>query len=136
MLPDCPPAGESLRPLAYQCSTQKMHADLLQVLAKSSAISSGTRYYGNCSSPVFPCEDIAAGPACPSPSKGVIVVNPQAALACAGSANQKTKWSKSARTRVVPTSVLTKASAMIASTLSDPMPAAFVVKSPIFSTDP
>lgn len=95
-----------------------------------------SRYYGNCSSPVAPCEDIAAGPACPSPSKGVTVIKPQAACACAGSANQKTRWSKSARTRVegVPTSVLTKASAMIASTLSDPIPVAFVVKSPIYST--
>jgi len=36
-------------------------------------------YYGNCSSPVCPCEDMAAGPASPSPSKGVVFVNPQAA---------------------------------------------------------
>jgi hypothetical protein len=36
------------------------------------------RYYGNCSSPVFPSEDIAAGPACPSPSKGVSAVKLQA----------------------------------------------------------
>src|SRR2546422_1073667 len=48
-----------------------------------------SRYYGNCSSPVFPCEDIAAGPACPSPSKGGIVFNPQAAFAFAGTANPK-----------------------------------------------
>ena len=36
-------------------------------------------YYGNCSSPVCPCEDIAAGPACPSPSKGVLAIKPQVA---------------------------------------------------------
>jgi hypothetical protein len=88
------------------------------------------------SSPVAPREDIAAGPAFPSPSKGVTAVKPQAACAWAGSANQKTRWSTFARTRVPLTTVLTKASAMMPSTLSDPMPAALVVKSAIYSTAP
>ena len=76
----------------------------------------GEAYSGNFSSPVDPCDDIAAGPACPSPSKGVVLVTLQALCAWSGSANQNTRWSRPSRVREPLASVLTKASAMIAST--------------------
>src|SRR5881396_2750725 len=75
-------------------------------------------------------EDIAATPASPSPSKGVGGEAGTQSLSSAGSANQNTTWFRSVRTPVM--LLKAKASSMMASTRTDPVPCALVVKSPIY----
>lgn len=79
-------------------------------------------------------EDIAATPASLSPSKWVGAEPGTQSSSSAGSANQKTTWFRSVRTWVMLLNA--KASSMMASTRRDPLPAAFVVKSPIYWTAP
>src|SRR6266581_7682085 len=81
-------------------------------------------------------EDIAAAPASPSPSKGVIGPvsgGVKQKSSAAGSANQKTMWSSSLRTRPrVVSTALENASSMIAFTCTAPLPYLLVVKSAIY----
>src|SRR5213078_4215517 len=79
-------------------------------------------------------EDIAATPESPSPSKCPGAEPGTQSSSSAGSANQNTTWFRSVRTPVM--LLKAKASSMMASTRTDPLPAAFVVKSPIYSTAP
>src|SRR6266487_5380320 len=79
-------------------------------------------------------EDIAATPASPSPSKWVGADPGTQSSSSFGSANQKTIWFRSVRTPVMLLNA--NASSMMASTRTDPLPAAFVVKSPIYWTAP
>src|SRR6266516_3811821 len=75
-------------------------------------------------------EDIAATPASSSPSKRVGADPGTQSSSSSGSANQKTMWFRSVRTPVMLLNA--KASSMMASTRTDPSPATFVVKSPIY----
>src|SRR6476646_10363470 len=79
-------------------------------------------------------EDIAATPDSPSPSKCPGAEPGTQSSSSAGSANQNTMWFRSVRTPVM--LLKAKASLMMASTRTDPLPAAFVVKSPIYLTEP
>src|SRR5215469_12790733 len=79
-------------------------------------------------------EDIAATPELLSPSKCPGAEPGTHASSSFGSANQKTTWFSSVRTPVM--LLKAKASSMMASTRTCPLPAAFVVKSPIYSTAP
>src|SRR5438874_131178 len=75
-------------------------------------------------------EDIAATPDWPSPSKCPGAEPGTQSSSSAGSANQKTVWFRSVR---IPVMLLkAKASLMMASTRTCPLPAALVVKSPIY----
>src|SRR5439155_12979883 len=79
-------------------------------------------------------EDIAATPDSPSPSKCPGAEPGTQSSSSAGSANQKTMWFRSVR---IPVMLLkAKASSMMASTRTCPLPAALVVKSPIYCTAP
>src|SRR5215470_4781671 len=75
-------------------------------------------------------EDIAATPELLSPSKCPGAEPGTHCSSSFGSANQKTTWFSSIRTPVM--LLKAKASSMMASTRTCPMPTAFVVKSPIY----
>src|SRR6476620_1677615 len=75
-------------------------------------------------------EDIAATPELLSPSKCPGAEPGTHSSSSFGSANQKTTWFSSVRTPVM--LLKAKASSMMASTRTCPLPAAFVVKSPIY----
>src|SRR5213080_2133276 len=79
-------------------------------------------------------EDIAATPDSSSPSKCPGAEPGMQSSSSAGSANQNTMLFRSVRTPLM--LLKAKASSMMASTRTDPLPAAFVVKSPIYSTAP
>src|SRR5215467_943564 len=75
-------------------------------------------------------EDIAATPDSPSPSKCPGAEPGTQSSSSAGSANQNTMWFRSVR---IPVMLLkAKASLMMASTRTDPLPAALVVKSAMY----
>jgi hypothetical protein len=81
-------------------------------------------------------EDNTVAPAWLSPSKGVTgpPPGPKQTSSSFGSANHTTTWFRSLRTRVFPSNA--KASSITASTRTDPLPAAFVVNSAIYSDAP
>lgn len=79
-------------------------------------------------------DDIAATPDLPSPSKGPRGEPGTHSSSSAGEANQKTTWFRSIRTPVM--LLKAKASSMMASMRTFPLPLSSVVKSPIYSTAP